>query len=138
LAQATAIPPIAAARAAGLRYVSDSVPGIVRKRNGRGFTYIGPDGAGINGEDLARIKSMAIPPAWTNVWISPNPRGHVQATGRDARGRKQYRYHPEWRQARDETKYHRITSFGEALPVIREWRPTWAGPGCLARRFWRP
>ena len=113
--------PLESARAAGLRYVSDLSPGIVRRRAGRGFTYIGPGGTTIkNRDELGRIKSLAIPPAWTNVWICPNARGHIQATGRDARGRKQYRYHPQWREIRDETKYHKITAFGEALPAIRE------------------
>ncbi|HEX2089991.1 MAG TPA: DNA topoisomerase IB [Actinomycetota bacterium] len=113
--------PLESARAAGLRYVSDLSPGIVRRRVGRGFTYIDPNGRRVrNREELARIRSLAIPPAWTNVWISPNARGHIQATGRDARGRKQYRYHPQWRRIRDETKYHKITAFGEALPAIRE------------------
>ncbi len=113
--------PLDSARAAGLRYVSDLTGGILRQRVGRGFTYIGPNGRRVrNREDLARIRSLAIPPAWTNVWICPNARGHIQATGRDARGRKQYRYHPQWRRVRDETKYHKITAFGEALPAIRE------------------
>ncbi|HEX2267083.1 MAG TPA: DNA topoisomerase IB [Actinomycetota bacterium] len=113
--------PFESARAAGLRYVSDLSPGILRRRAGRGFTYIGANGRRIrNREELARIRSLAIPPAWTNVWICPNARGHIQATGRDARGRKQYRYHPQWRRVRDETKYHKITAFGEALPAIRE------------------
>ncbi len=122
----TAVPsedlePLQSARAAGLRYVSDLGPGIVRRRVGRGFTYTGPNGRRVrNRDELARIKSLAIPPAWTNVWICPNARGHIQATGRDARGRKQYRYHALWRQIRDETKYHKITAFGEALPAIRE------------------
>jgi DNA topoisomerase-1 len=109
------------ARAAGLRYVTDLSPGILRQRVGRGFTYVGPNGRRVrNREELARIRSLAIPPAWVNVWICPHARGHIQATGRDARGRKQYRYHPQWRRVRDETKYYRITAFGEALPTIRE------------------
>src|SRR5438309_2859293 len=103
-----------AARTAGLRYVSDASPGIRRRRNGRGFTYVDPNGKRIKERDvLDRITSLAVPPAWTDVWICPHPRGHIQATGRDARARKQYRYHPEWRQARDETKYHRMIAFGE-------------------------
>ncbi|HEX8100406.1 MAG TPA: DNA topoisomerase IB [Actinomycetota bacterium] len=118
---ADVLDPTEAARAAGLRYVSDASPGIVRRRVGKGFTYIGPGGARIsNRKELTRIKSLAIPPAWTSVWISPNPRGHIQATGRDARGRKQYRYHSQWRLVRDETKYHKIAAFGEALPAIRD------------------
>jgi DNA topoisomerase I len=109
-----------AARAAGLRYVTDTAPGITRKRAGRHFTYVGPDGAPVRDrDDLRRIKALAIPPAWTEVWICPSPRGHIQATGRDAKGRKQYRYHPRWTAVRDETKYERMLAFGEALPTIR-------------------
>jgi DNA topoisomerase-1 len=108
------------ARVAGLQYVADTAPGITRKRVGRGFTYVGPDGAPVrHPDDLRRIKTLAIPPAWTGVWICPSPRGHVQATGRDARGRKQYRYNPRWTAVRDETKYERMLAFGEALPAIR-------------------
>ncbi len=115
------IDPVDSAKAAGLRYVSDAKPGIQRKRSGKGFRYIGVDGAPMRDpEVLARIKSLAIPPAWTDVWICPNPNGHLQATGRDAKGRKQSRYHPRWREVRDETKYERMMLFGEALPVIRE------------------
>jgi DNA topoisomerase-1 len=119
------IDPIASAKLAGLRYVHDSMPGIRRKRAGKSFSYIGVDGIGVDGkpihnhETLKRIKALAIPPAWTDVWICPSPRGHLQATGRDARGRKQYRYHPRWREVRDETKYHRMLAFGRALPGIR-------------------
>lgn len=113
--------PVQSARAAGLRYVTDTVPGIRRKRAGKHFSYVDPDGQPIRDpETMRRIKALAIPPAWTDVWICPNPRGHLQATGRDARGRKQYRYHPRWRQVRDETKYERMIAFGEALPAIRE------------------
>lgn len=113
--------PRESAREAGLRYVSDRTPGIQRKRSGRGFTYITPDGKTIRDRhELDRIKRIGIPPAWTNVWICPNPRGHIQATGRDAKGRKQYRYHPRWAETRDEVKYERMIAFGEALPVIRE------------------
>jgi DNA topoisomerase I len=108
------------AEEAGLRYVSDQTPGIIRRRAGRGFTYAGPDGATVRDPELiARIRTLAVPPAWTDVWICPNPRGHLQATGRDARGRKQYRYHPQWRDIRDETKYARLTSFARGLPQIR-------------------
>ncbi len=113
--------PVEAAKAAGLRYVSDATPGIRRKRAGKHFSYLGRDGKPIHDEDqLKRIRSLGIPPAWTNVWICPNPRGHIQATGRDAKGRKQYRYHPKWREIRDETKYDRMMAFGKALPLIRE------------------
>jgi DNA topoisomerase-1 len=113
--------PIKSAEDAGLRYVTDALPGIRRRRAGRGFTYIGPDGRRITEPgQLAWFKRLAIPPAWTDVWICPIKRGHVQATGRDSRGRKVYRYHPRWREARDEVKYERMTAFGKALPRIRE------------------
>jgi DNA topoisomerase-1 len=112
--------PEESARAAGLRYTTDTVPGIQRIRNGSSFRYIGPDKKVVrNSADLQRIKSLVIPPAWTEVWISPDPRGHLQATGRDARGRKQYRYHPRWREVRDDTKYHRMIAFAQALATIR-------------------
>lgn len=112
--------PVESAWAAGLRYVSDRMPGIRRMRKGKRFAYLAPDGTPIrNKQELARITSLAIPPAWTDVWICPNPRGHLQATGKDARGRKVYRYHARWRAVRDETKYHRMLAFGEALPAIR-------------------
>jgi DNA topoisomerase I len=112
--------PVASARAAGLRYVSDRAPGIRREMGPLGWLYFGPDGGRIAEEEtLARIAKLAIPPAWTDVWICLSPRGHLQATGRDARGRKQYRYHARWRDVRDETKYDRMIAFGEALPKIR-------------------
>jgi DNA topoisomerase I len=112
--------PIASAEEAGLRYVSDAMPGIRRRRAGTGFTYIGPDGERITDEDRRdELKALAIPPAWTDVWISPIRRGHLQATGRDARGRKQYRYHPRWREVRDEAKYGRLIEFARALPRVR-------------------
>ena len=108
------------AREAGLRYGSDQMPGIRRVRRGRGFTYARPNGAPIRDEaSLARIGKLAIPPAWTDVWICSTPEGHVQATGRDARGRKQYRYHRLWRARRDEVKFDRLIAFAEALPRIR-------------------
>ena len=108
------------ARQAGLRYVSDARPGISRKPAGDGFAYFLPDGSKLTDEDeLKRIRSIAIPPAWTDVWISPWANGHIQATGRDARKRKQYRYHPRWRSVRDEAKYDRMLGFGRALPRIR-------------------
>src|ERR671930_295205 len=117
-AEATA--PEESAREAGLRYVSDAGPGIRRRRRGTGFEYVGPEGERIgDGQTLDRIRALAIPPAWTDVWICPNPRGHLQATGRDARGRKQYRYHPKWREVRDEAKYSRLVAFADALPQIR-------------------
>ena len=94
--------PVAAARAAGLRYASDEEAGIRRVRKGRGFAYLGRDGKVIrDAGELRRIRGLAIPPAWTAVWISPSPLGHIQATGRDARGRKQYRYHARWREIRE-------------------------------------
>src|SRR5215211_5641745 len=96
--------PQGSAQAAGLRYVSDATPGIRRRRAGRGFSYVDPEGRTVRDKPtLARIRSLAIPPAYTDVWICPLPNGHIQATGRDARGRKQYRYHPKWREVRDET-----------------------------------
>jgi DNA topoisomerase I len=114
------VDPVESAKLAGLRYVTDAKPGIRRKRAGKHFSYVGVNGKPIHdSETLKRIKSLAIPPAWTDVWISPIARGHMQATGRDARGRKQYRYHPNWRAARDETKYYRMVAFGRALPQIR-------------------
>ena len=113
--------PVESARTAGLRYVSDESPGIRRKRAGKGFTYLDPDGKVIRDtETLRRIKALVIPPAWTDVWICPSPRGHIQVTGRDEKGRKQYRYHEKWRQVRDETKFTRMIAFGQALPEIRE------------------
>jgi DNA topoisomerase-1 len=113
--------PVVSARVAGLRYVSDTTPGIRRKRSGTGFNYRGPDGATIrDSATLRRIRSLVIPPAWTDVWICPDPNGHLQTTGRDTKGRKQYRYHSRWREVRDETKYTRMIAFGEALPRIRE------------------
>ncbi len=117
----TAPDPIEAAKAARLRYVSDSTPGIRRHRNGDSFAYTDPDGRPVDdAETLARIRSLAIPPAWSDVWICPQSNGHIQATGRDAKGRKQYRYHPRWREVRDETKYERLAAFGRALPTLRE------------------
>jgi DNA topoisomerase-1 len=112
--------PEEAARDAGLRYTSDSSPGIRRRRAGKGFTYLSHEGNRVRGpETLARIRALAVPPAWTDVWICPDPRGHLQATGRDARGRKQYRYHPKWRQVRDADKFDRLLAFGRSLPSIR-------------------
>lgn len=113
--------PVQSAKEAGLRYVTDAQPGILRQRRGKGFRYVGPDGQPVRDkETLARIRSLVIPPAWTQVWICANPRGHLQATGRDAKGRKQSRYHPRWREVRDETKYEKMLLFGTALPRIRE------------------
>jgi len=109
-----------AAEEAGLRYVSDDRPGYTRKVNGEGFHWFDVDGQQIRDEQrLLRLKRLAIPPAWTDVWICPAPNGHVQATGRDARRRKQYLYHERWREVRDENKYDRIINFAKALPKIR-------------------
>jgi DNA topoisomerase I len=123
--------PIESAQSAGLRYVSDTAPGIARKRAGKGFSYVGPDGKRISDKkEIARIRSLAIPPAYTDVWICPHPNGHIQATGRDARGRKQYRYHPRWREVRDETKFGRILEFSQVLPAIRaRVKRDLSGPG---------
>jgi DNA topoisomerase-1 len=105
-------------------------PGIKRRRVGGGFAYKNPDGTPIRDSKMLRhIKALAIPPAWSDVWICPRADGHIQATGRDARGRKQYRYHPRWRAIRDATKYHRLIAFGEALPQLR---------ACLERDLARP
>ncbi len=109
-----------AARAVGLRYVDPSEPGIRRRRAGSGFTYVDEVGERVTDvEVLARIRSVAIPPAWTDVWICRSPRGHIQATGRDARSRRQYRYHALWQQTRDATKYERTIAFAKALPRLR-------------------
>lgn len=112
--------PADSAREAGLRYVNDDEPGISRRRAGKGFYYLDSRKRKITDpEILGRIRSLAIPPAWTDVWICPSANGHLQATGRDARGRKQYRYHPRWREIRDEAKYERTLAFGLALPALR-------------------
>src|SRR6266550_1498291 len=110
------------AKIAGLRYVNDNhTPGIRRIGSTTRVRYVHPNGATVsNPAELQRIKSLVIPPAWTDVWICPDSRGHLQATGRDARGRKQYRYHPHWREIRDAVKYDRMLAFAEALPKIRE------------------
>lgn len=105
---------------AGLTYVHDTAPGITRRRAGTGFAYRDPHQRPIrDAATLARIRGLAVPPAWTAVWICPDPRGHIQAVGRDLRGRKQYRYHPRWRAVRDGTKYARMLAFAAALPAIR-------------------
>jgi DNA topoisomerase-1 len=118
---ARALDPVASAQAAGLRYVNPgTVAGIRRIGSKHRVRYVDPSGRTLAVRaDLQRIKALAIPPAWTDVWICPNPLGHLQATGRDARGRKQYRYHPRWREVRDEVKYGRLIAFAEALPRIR-------------------
>ena len=111
---------VKSAQLAGLRYAIPKGPGIRRKRAGTGFTYVGADDEPVKDEEtLSRIKSLVLPPAWTSVWISPSENGHIQAVGWDARGRKQYRYHPKYRQVRDLIKFDRMRAFGEALPKIR-------------------
>ena len=117
---ASVLEAVEVANAAGLVYVRDTDPGIRRRRRNDGFDYIAPDGSALtNREALARIQALAVPPAYEDVWICRNPRGHLQATGRDARGRKQYRYHAEWRRVRDGAKFERMIEFGEALPRLR-------------------
>jgi DNA topoisomerase I len=114
------VDPKEAAEVAGLTYVGDEKPGIRRFRAGKGFRYVGPDTERIaDGATLKRIKALAVPPAWTDVWICPKPNGHIQATGRDAKGRKQYRYHAHFREVRESTKYHHMLAFAESLPSIR-------------------
>ena len=113
--------PAAAARAAGLRYVTDDRPGIRREKGTLGFVFRRPNGRRITASaELKRILGLAVPPAWTDVWICPDPRGHLQATGRDARGRKQHRYHPRWRAHRDDRKFRRMVEFARVLPDIRQ------------------
>ncbi|HEY5925655.1 MAG TPA: hypothetical protein VIV11_28410, partial [Kofleriaceae bacterium] len=112
--------PAAAASAVALHYSTDTQEGIGRHRRGKSFTYVTSSGTTVRERTtLARIRSLAIPPAWTHVWISPDPDGHIQATGRDARGRKQYKYHPRWREVRDAVKYYRLVDFCRALPKLR-------------------
>jgi DNA topoisomerase I len=112
--------PKATAKAAKLRYVSDRTRGIRRERSGNGFDFFGADGAKITDEEgPTQIRKLAIPPAYQDVWICPFANGHLQATARDARGRKQYRYHPRWRAVRDEDKYGKMLVFGKVLPAIR-------------------
>lgn len=114
------VSPIESAKSAGLRYVCDGARGIRREMGPLGFRYVGLDGKVIRkAAELKRIRMLAIPPAWTDVWICADPRGHLQATGRDARGRKQYRYHNDWRACRDETKFDRMQAFAAALPGVR-------------------
>ncbi|RJR38356.1 MAG: DNA topoisomerase IB [Desulfobacteraceae bacterium] len=105
----------------GLHYVRDDMPGYRRIRRGRGFSFLGPDGKPVRKpEVIERLRNLVIPPAWEEVWISPNPQGHIQATGRDARGRKQYIYHPRWNEIRSESKFDRVAPFAQVLPRIRE------------------
>lgn len=133
--RATPTDPAAAATAAGLSHVHDAMPGIRRHRHGDTMTYTGPTGRPVtDAATLHRIASLAIPPAWTDVWICPLPQGHLQATGRDAKGRKQYRYHPRWREVRATGKFSHVLAFGRALPAIRrQVAADLASPG-LSRR----
>jgi len=115
------VDPEQSAEDAGLRYTHDDSPGISLKSNGKKVEYFDPNGVKVKDEKtLSRIKSLVIPPAWKDVWICTKPNGHLQATGIDSRGRKQYRYHPKWREVRDENKYDRMIAFGYCLPRIRE------------------
>ena len=115
------VDPQDAAASAGLNYVSDEEPGIRRRAAGKGVSFIDPKGTAIRDPAaLQRIRSLAIPPAWTDVWICPDPEGHIQATGRDAKGRKQYRYHPRWREVRDGSKFEHMIDFARGLPALRE------------------
>lgn len=112
---------VESAKAASLRYVSDATPGVRRKKRGKEYIYLDPLGKVIrDSSELRRFKSLVIPPAWHEVWICPLRNGHLQATGRDAKGRKQHRYHPRWREVRDENKYGRIMDFAKVLPLIRK------------------
>lgn len=114
------VAPLQSAKAAGLRYIGDDHRGIRRVRSGKAFRYVGPTGRAVtDAATLKRIRSLVIPPAWTDVWIARDPHAHLQATGRDARGRKQYRYHPRWREIRHQTKYDRMVPFAHALPGLR-------------------
>jgi DNA topoisomerase-1 len=115
-----ALDPSTAARLARLHHTTDDKTGIIRHKTRSGFEFRRPDGSPVRDlETLQRIKSLVIPPAWSAVWISPDPFGHIQATGRDQRGRKQYRYHPRWREVRDESKYGKMLTFARVLPLIR-------------------
>ena len=131
---AKALNPDASAAAAGLRYVNDARMAGIRRLGRSRFRYVGPEGRTITDREVRdRIRSLAIPPAWRDVWICPNPLGHLQATGRDARGRKQYRYHPRWREVRDEVKYGRLLAFAAALPKLRAHTATDLGRAGLPR-----
>ncbi len=124
------------AKAAGLRYATCEKAGITRHRKGKSFVFKDPKGRVIrDAKTLARVRALVLPPAWTDVWISPDPRAHLQATGRDAAGRKQYRYHKDWTAERDSTKYHRMLAFADALPAIRKrTRRDLMGPACCRPR----
>ncbi len=130
--------PAESAKAAGLRYVSDARPGIRGKRSGRGSGISIRGHADTRSGTLKRIRSLVIPPAWTDVWICPSANGHLQATGRDARGRKQSRYHPRWRAMRDETKYERMMLFGDgAAGDPRRVEEDLGLPGLPREKVWR-
>jgi len=120
MAMATQLDPVETAEAAGLRYMMDTVPGVRRSRRGRGFSYTDPQGKKLSVAARKRVEALVIPPAWTDVWISPSPNSHLQATGRDEKGRKQFIYHPRWQEIRSQTKFNRLPAFGELLPLIRE------------------
>src|SRR3954453_4539320 len=121
IAAEAVVDPRDAAESAGLIYVSDEEPGIRRRKAGKGFAYTRPGGGKVEDEaTLKRIRQLAIPPAWTDVWISPKANGHIQATGRDAKGRKQYRYHAAFREVRESTKNEHMLAFAQALPAIRK------------------
>jgi DNA topoisomerase-1 len=115
----TIVESMSLASEAGLRYVAEETPGLRRVRRGQGFSYAGPDGTTVNGPDRERIEALVIPPAWDDVWISPDPSGHILATGYDRAGRKQYIYHPVWEQVRDEAKFERMGEFGRRLARLR-------------------
>jgi DNA topoisomerase I len=127
--------PVSAASAVALNYSNIGDEGIARHRRGKGFAYTTASGRAVRDRaTLGRIRALAIPPAWTHVWISPDPAGHIQATGRDAKGRKQYRYHPRWREIRDSLKYTRLVEFCRALPKIRETVHEDLACSCLCKR----
>ena len=127
--------PVAAASSASLTHTTDVGPGISRRGRVKAFRYHDAKGKVVrDAATLSRIRALAIPPAWTAVWISPDPDSHIQATGRDARGRKQYRYHPKWRAVRDEAKYHRLVDFCRALPALREAVERDLACPCLCKR----
>jgi DNA topoisomerase IB len=128
-----------AAEEAGLQYVNDERRGYSRRAKGKDFEYVDTEGKKIRDEQrLVRIKRLAIPPAWTQVWICPSANGHIQATGRDARSRKQYRYHERWREVRDENKFDRLTQFAKALPNIRrQVTRDLKVPVCRSKKCWQ-
>ena len=135
-AQPNLVIAVKSAKAAGLRYASDDRAGITRHRRGKSFVFKDPNGRLIrDAKTLTRLRGLVLPPAWTDVWISTDPRAHLQATGRDAAGRKQYRYHKDWTSERDSTKYHRMLAFAGALPAIRKrTRRDLMGPACCRPR----